>query len=89
MSNIGIGYTGTTLGDGPMLLTSFVKNWRNPQGDINWKWIKCRLWFANLEEIQEFVVKYQEVPNFQPIPFDKDNDETWTPYYTSKVKFEK
>ncbi len=74
---------------GPYLLTSFVKNWRNSQGTTNWKWIKCKLWFATLDEISEFVKNYQEDPNFFPMPFDKENFESWTPYYTAKMNFEK
>lgn len=74
---------------GPYMLTSFVKNWRNAQGTTNWKWIKCKLWFGSLDEMGAFIKGHQEDPHFVPIPFDKENSETWTPYYTAKMNFEK
>lgn len=74
---------------GLFLLTSFIKNWKSPQGDFNWKLIKCRLWFNALDEMQTFVKTYQEDPSFMPEYFDKENSERWTDYYTCKMNFEK
>lgn len=75
---------------GPFLLMSFIKNWKDPRtGAVKWKWIKCRLWFSSLDEIMEFISKYQDVPHYIPPFFDKENFEAWTPYYTAKMDFSK
>ncbi len=71
-----------------LLLTGFLKTWYDERGDLKYKRIKCRLWFSNTKEMMEFVNSHQEEPNYIP-PFDDDNEDSWTPYYTQKVKFDK
>lgn len=79
----------TNYGGGRYLLMSFIKNWESSNGDLNWKWVKCKLWFTSKDEMDDFVKGYQHIPNYYPKEFDKDNSETWTDYCTTKLKFDK
>lgn len=82
-----INYTGRN--GGPFLLMSFIKNWKNAIGETSYTWIKCHIWFATIDELNQFVDSHQEIKGYIPPKFDKNNFESWPDFYTMKVKFDK